>query len=341
MSINRNIYFVCRGLSCNDIIESINKDIKPNKSFFNFTQTESINKLKVEEFSRLDTIGIKELIINIENPNNEEYLDIKNNPLILTSLEYSAIESGFVLYHKDPQKTIYPICNISNKTGIKDSKSLDIYKRKFGFGYDEKLAKKYWAEKKITSNLYQKIGDKVPKINWKFVDENKSNLNTYSLKNFMDFLMKICVDNKYKNQQIIIICDSKLILEILKKLKKYEKTDIIEYSSIWKMELFSKNQDFKKIYPTEFNYAKPLIYDNDTYKYEFDKKKFILFDSLKPIPINYIQINNYRCLIDKKELISQLLRKNKNNNENIVERKENNIDNNSLYENILKKELDK
>jgi len=337
MNINKNIYFVCRGLSCNDLIYSINKDIKHNRSFFN-------DKLKLEEFSRLDTVGIKELMICAENENNKEYLVIKEDPLILTSLEYSTIESGLVLYHKDPEKTIFPICNISNKTNIKEKK-LDLFKRKFGFGFNEKFATRYWAEKKIISDLYSKIGDHVPKINWKFIDEEKRHLNNYSLKNFMEFLIKICVDVKYKNKEIVIICDSKLILDILKKLNLYEKTDVIEYSSIWKMELNDKKQDFKKIYPTEYNYSKPLIYKDDSFMYEFDKKKFILFDSLKLIPLQYLKIINYRCLSEKKNSIKKLLKNNSNNRinkgNNDNKNSKNNISNNSLYEDILKKELNK
>ena len=285
-----------------------------------------------------------------------------NEPVIFTSLEYATIESGLVIYKNYHDTTIFPIGNISKNTNIKDKKNLDILKKKFGSTDNDEISEKYWNEKKVYSQFPLLKGN-VPKINWKYtnkynlgsmknIDVQTSELNSYSFKNFLKFINNILFfDKSIKDKNIVFICDSKLILDILKNVSKKntkynERTDIIEYSSIWDIKLslnFTKKQInfdyFNKIYPTEYNHSKSVKYEEDNkFSYMFEGHKFILYNSLKLIPSKYIKIHNFRCLSDKKHNINLILgNKEKENtkSDNSNRNSRNKVIKNNIYEDIM------
>lgn len=347
----RKIYFICKGVSCNDILESKNKKntSKTSASFFNFFDSPNKNddnqsSIKKLNFSKLDYIGIKEMLLCQENTDNDKYIKNSNNTpnkdqiAIFTSLDYSAIESALVAYYKNINYTIYPILNISKKTNIKSEKDFDTFKKNFGYKQQNNIAKKYWNSQKLDDEFFY-LKDMVPKISWIYTtNASKSSLNTYSLRSFIKFLEGILRDSKYNNKKLVFVCDNILIRDFLKLVNKKKanfsnKTDIIEYSSIWEVELITstngtiKIDDFTKIYPTPYNYSK-LKYDvdNDTYSYEYNKNKFNLFNSFKRIPESYIsKLENSRCLNKK----TMTMTENKKNTENKK------INTNSVYEKLF------
>lgn len=357
----RKIYFICKGVSCNDILDSKNKKntsktstfSTSSPSFFNFFDSPNKNSrdessLKKLDFSKLDYIGIKEMLLCQENIDNDKYIKNTNNTTnkdqiaIFTSLDYSAIESALVVYYKNINYTIYPILNISKKTNIKSEKEFDILKKNFGYKQQNNVAKKYWNLQKLDDEFFY-LKDMVPKISWIYTaDASKSSLNTYSLKSFIKFLEGIFRDSKYNDKKLIFVCDNILIRDFLKLVNKKKanfsnKIDIIEYSSIWEVELITSNNgtikidDFTKIYPTPYNHSK-LKYDidNDIYSYEYNRNRFDLFNSFKKIPESYIS----------KLEISRCLNKTKINNRttsNKASKTENkkNIDINSVYEKLF------
>ena len=136
----RKIYLICKGLSCNDIIKSIKKKPSSDSSFFSFFDNNSTNRKRKDEISKLDTIGIKEILLCLENNDNTKFINTENNmssekPLIFTSLDYSSIESGLVLYYKNQDYTIYPIPNISKNSYIKTEKDFDMNKISYNEGF--------------------------------------------------------------------------------------------------------------------------------------------------------------------------------------------------------------
>ena len=349
----RKIYFICKGVSCNDILDSTNKKntSKTSPSFFNFFDSPNKNEqnqssVKKLDFSKLEYIGIKEMLLCQENTDNDKYIKNTTNKdqiAIFTSLDYSAIESALVAYYNNINYTIYPILNISKKTNIKSEKEFDTFKKKFGYKQENNVAKKYWNFQKLDDEFFY-LKDMVPKISWIYTaDASKSSLNTYSLKSFIKFLEGVFRDSKYDNKKLIFVCDNILIRDFLKLVNKKKanfsnKTDIIEYSSIWEVELITstngtiKIDDFTKIYPTPYNHSK-LKYDldNDTYSYEYNKNRFNLFNSFKRIPESYIsKLGNSRCL--NKIKVNNKTVDTSGNKKNIENKK---INTNSVYEKLF------
>ena len=372
----RTIYFICKGVSCNNILDSKNKKntLKPSsqKSFFNFFDSTNKNERELSsskkiDFSKLEYIGIKEMLLCQEN--NDKYIKNTTNKdevfrklqtpaaphpgqalleaaeiAIFTSLDYSALESALVLYYRNVNYTIYPILNISKKTNINSEKEFDIFKKNFGYKQQNNVAKKYWNLQKLDDEFFY-LKDMVPKISWIYTnDASKSSLNNYSLKSFIKFLEGLLHNSKYDNKKLVFVCDNVLIRDFLKLVNKKKanfsnKTDIIEYSSIWEVELIINNNstikvdDFTKIYPTPYNHSK-LKYDadNDTYSYEYNRNRFDLFNSFKTIPESYIsKLGTSRCLNTTKLINKTIIG---------VENKKN-TDTNSVYEKLFQIENSK
>ena len=345
MGVEKTIYFICSGTSSYDIISSINNIIlKSGGGFFDIFKKKNEatnNKIEKNEFSQLENIGIQEMYMCQENKNNYNLL---NYSKIYTSVDYSNIESSIIFSTSIIDKvTIYPIPYISSETGIKNSKILDTFKKKLGYSVNNNLKKKYWDEK-LPFDKFIDIKSKFPKIDWKYIDLSSiSSLNMYDFYRFKNFLHNLFVTNTNKNNDnLIFVCNPRLILDVLKSFKKirYNKTiDIIEKSSIWEVkieiEYTKKNIDFIKYdkkYPTEFNHEN-LIYNNKNFSYTYDKNKFILFNALENIPLKYIKKMIFYRIHDDKilNIIKKYL---KNINENNSENKNKNVSNPTYKKNI-------
>lgn len=339
ININNNIYLICRGTSTNDIIDSVNSN-KESKSFFNLFNSKKNNNIKKEEFSVLDIIGINELYMLNSNNENSNLINNKlsNIKKIYTSLEYSSIESALIISKDIPNIKIIPLSYLSNKTNIKNNEILNYFKIKFGDKYnrynDRTNIKNYWKDK-IVDNNFLNLKDICPKIEWSYLDKSISSLNSYNLNKIKSIIKNFCEKSIYDSDyldNVIIMSEGKLIEDILKLCKgtKFNKKRYtIERSSIWEISISGyidmdyKNEIinseikfdfFKKIYPTEYNY-KPLKMNGNNYSYEYNYNKFILFNSLLPIPMKYIYMMELpRLSSEKKILIKKILNKKKNNN---------------------------
>lgn len=355
MSIKKNVYFICSGVSTNDVINSANNIIskKNKKSIFNFFTSSShddknnnskIKIIKKNELSRLDKIGIKELYLCQENEENSKILDSNNK--VYTSLDYQSIESSFILFRKKSinDLSIYPLPNMSTETNIKSATIFDKFKKKFGkYEYnkgtkDETIVNKYWDTKWDILNFknsFYNIKKFNTIINWKYttnkwnlIKKDISSLHTYDFKKFKLLMEYICINDT--NTDIIFICKNNVISDILKMFKtiKFDiKKDNLEYTSIWKINILVNNIkkivqyiDYEKIYPTEYNY-KPLKYNtfdnNEIFQYNLNGKKYILFNSLKFIPIEYLKIIQFQYQYytkNQQNSMIKILNKKKNNN---------------------------
>ena len=168
----------------------------------------------------------------------------------------------------------------------------------------------------------------IPVPNPVYVDDHREIPNSMNINNF------------------IFVTDYEVIINILKECKKIkykQDIDIVERSSIWEISL---NIDFItdsgtgdviqtkiiydhfiKIYPTE-HYCPSLIYNNGKYEYNYKGNKFILFNSLKDIPIDYIKKLIFRRYsTNQKKLINKILNKNNKNNFTIspIHNRKNNV----------------
>jgi len=334
---NQKIYFICGGTSTNDVIKSINNSIiNEKKSIYDifFSKKENKKDIPEDEFAQLDELGIKEVYLcqqntEFENIINNIFTPPKGPPYIVyTSLDYSCIESASILFYKK-NLTIYPIPNISNNTNIKDKKTFDRFKKKFGTYEINNHNKKsiteysninnYWNRKTNNINNYLNIKKTFASIDWTGTyKKDISQLSKYSYYKFKKFFNDKCLE-KYstytdinplhpKNiNNFVFITDSKLIIDILKEVKdiRYKKDiDIIERSSVWEIDLnifFEYNTITNKITKKTIKYNRytkiyptennysPLKYNNDYYEYKYNNITYKLFNSLYDIPINYIK----------------------------------------------------
>jgi hypothetical protein len=203
---NQKIYFICYGTSTNDIINSLNKNITNTQkksifsAFFSKGEKENkneITKIEQDEFSKLTTIGIKECYMCQENnENNDIFKNILNQKKnIYTSLDYNAIESSFVLFHKFNDLNIIPLPFMSSTTNIKTKKTFDIFKKKFGKTNNITNLKNYWSTKNV-NNQFLNIKNISSKINWeKTNDEKLISLNSFSMTQFKKILENMCFEN--------------------------------------------------------------------------------------------------------------------------------------------------
>ena len=394
---NQKIYFICYGTSTNDIINSLNKNIKntQKKSIFSsfFLKKDEkenkneITKIENDTFSKLTNIGIKECYMCQENNENYDiFKKILNGKKIYTSLDYNAIESSMVLFYKFSDLKIYPLPFMSDNTNIKTIKTLDIFKKKFGKNNNITNLKNYWNTKNI-NNQFLNIKDTFfknssskdtsskdtsSKINWEKINNEKlSSLNSFNMYQFKKSLENICLD-KYKKltyydvigininniekiDSLIIVCNPKVIKYMLelgyaKKIKYNKDKDIIENTSLWEinidihfvlnphnktMEKSIKYDSFKKIYPIEYN-CKPLKYNtNNTFSYKYNNYSFNLFNSLQPIPIQYLKkIAIHSLSLEKRDDAKKILNETEKNKKNNTNKKENTILNKITFEEL-------
>ncbi len=357
MNSKKNLYLICSGTTKNDIIDSINNNYNKynKKSIFNFFLSKGNNKkksnssvksLNKSKTSILDVIGIKELYLCQENNKNKKFLN--DTGTVYSSLDYSTIESTFVLLESIKNTTIYPLPYMANNTNLTPD-SLNRMKRSIGeydIDNDTTEVKNYWNGKMenrdIGSNL-SAIKNFVSTINWKFptniIKTNKSSINTYNFKNFERILHTIILNESPYEDTFIFVVNSDLIIDMLKSVKSFKynrKEDIIERSSVWN---FTLNVDLNngkitymdviKSYPTEYNYE-PLKRNRDTYQYSMFDKNFILFNSRTLIPVQYLKNMSFKSFSNnqKNTIKSILFKKNQKNNDKNSNGKKNNINNN-------------
>ena len=325
-----SIYLICAGTSTYDIINSVNCLNKNTSSIFSINS----NKIKKEQLSKLEDIGIKEIYTCQQN--NKIANILSRCKQIYTSLDCSSIENGFILA-KATNKILYPIPYASDEK-IENKKIFDIFKKRFGpYELDIKNHKEithmnnYWTNIGIsnnTSNLKKTNID----INWEKVYNTDSNIQfnyskiynknpsilTYSYTKFYKTLCDLFNENKNKKTPIIIVCNGNIIEDILKKCKllKYNKSyDIIERSSVWEILLDTeqKTKDiifnkFTKIYPDQHDKSK-VIYQENSLTYKYKNMNYILFNSLKHIPLEYLKsLKLYRHSSEQQKLIKTILK---------------------------------
>ena len=304
----QDMYIICEGTSINDVIDSVNASSTASgtasgtaSSWFTFSTPISSKKISLEEYPKIEDIGIKEMHMCKENSkvhtilNDEIIPGINPEVNIYTSLNYNAIESGLILLSSldnSINKTIYPLPYMSSDTNIKTKKDLDIFKKKFGTIKNNVNTNitRYWEEKNLnTQFLNINLRNKINKsINWSEI--NKINiLNSYNFVSFKKSFENLYLEyfktirlfrlNEKNNYNLIFICSPKLIADILKLIKniKYnKKTDIIERSSVWKISMKIEpkydtsgnlNKNNTKFIYDSFTKIYPTEYNHDKLEY--------------------------------------------------------------------------
>ena len=282
------LYFVCKGTSTNDVIDSIKKNVNvPKKTLWELFTGKKNEK---SDLSKLDSIGITQIGLASQNEEVSRLLDELTRNVrekrIYTSLEYSAIESGVILFNNTRKMSkiqLYPLVNMSNDTHITSKSEFQKFMQMF-------------------SNKIYPVKDSSSEVNWEYINPSKQlrQLSKYNFTEFMNNVKKIISSTTY--DKYMFVSNAIVIHEILKKfknLRKYNKNiDIIEQSSIWEIEIEIKDsrimyKNFTKIYPRIDNYNPLRIIDINgflkKYQYMYKGYYFELFNALEQIQPFYLK----------------------------------------------------
>lgn len=330
------IYFVCSGTSCNDIINNINK----NK------ETRHL-QIRRQEIPLLDTIGVRQMYLAQQNIKIEN--DIIKNPRtrIFSTLDYDTIESTLVFNYSKASGDIYLLPLLVNNRNTRYY--LQKIKELFGTRAE---TQKYWQHKNL-NNQFINIKNQVSAISWTHIYKKIDTGNFDHMKN----IIKDIFYNQYRalgfDFNYVVVCNYKLIVDILKNCrgtKKYlPKEHIVENSSIWEfdvsLDIYGNVvfNNFEKIYPKEQNFE-PLRLNssNRTFEYEFKGDKFPLYNPLKPLDNDFIKKLNFTRFSkeDRKLLKNTEENGKKNDTKNSKNRETRNNENNMIkkatFNNFLK-----
>lgn len=352
---NQKVYLICNGTSTNKVIDSINNNIKSKTSFFSSffskkNNKSNIKKINYEEFPKLENIGIKECHICKNNDKNS--IILKNNGnfnSVFTSLDYNSIESAMILFSDTPDLIIFPLPYMSDKTNIKNKESFDTFKKKFGeytinSKYEISSLKEYWSTKMLNSNFIN-IKNKDQIIDWVYTSNIDKGAFSYKFslfkKKFEEILTNnyVTIDDISNSVNNIFVCNDKIVVDMLnlfKKVKFDKKKSNIEVTSIWelsidiKLKINSSNKiigkeiiykNYNKFYPFEFNSGTLMKNkSSEKYYYNYNDAKFLLFNSIDNISLEYLKNMTFRENNDLKEdvikKIISIKNKNKKNKKN-------------------------
>lgn len=340
----RTIYLIHNGLSCDNVIKSLNHYSDEHYEFFKSASPNLLNLKQKNDYSLTDN-GIKE-ILNLKKNEKVDNLINNNNLLVLCAFKKSSIESAFILFNNLKNNTIFnnevvPILNIT-KNNFNNLRDVEDFKRDFGSTNINETSK-YWNKLSSNSGLLE-IKTKIPKINWD--SSNSKYTNDFNNYNYSKFEKKLIHYLDHYNKDIVIICDYTFIKNFLKQVKdktyKYnKKKDIIEYSSCYTVNIEYENnkihyKKFNKFYPTQFNFN-PLKKENSGYTYNF-KKDFLLHNADIQ---KYIDISDLRKLFVSQCIKFKIIQKilspsnNKSNSDNNSHNSTHNNQNNIM--NIINK----
>ena len=347
---DQKIYFICNGTSTNKVIDSINSYINTETSFFSSffsKKTNNIEKIKHEEFPRLENIGIKETSLCKEYI--DDNLELFNNNIktkyVYTSLDYNSIETALILFSNISNVVIFPLTCSSDKTNIKTKDKFIDFKNKFE-NYENNNSgefsylNKYWSTKKLNNEISNIINNNIL-INWNYTKSQSINkLSSYNKLEFKKNMENLIID-KYKNSDDIngnvnfniFVVNDKLILDILNLCNTPAKKINILNTSIWRLNIdieFKINynniiinkkiiyKNYKKIYPTESEHGSLSKNKNsEQYSFKYGDSKYLLLNSSENIPLKYLKNMNFRGNNKvKKEIIKKILIKKRNDKKN-------------------------
>ena len=166
-----NCYFITNSLTCNDLINLINKkDI--------FSQM-GLTSLPNPQDSFLSNIGLEQT--NILSKNYEIKKILNNSDLVGTSILKSSIENALILY-KNTNKNIFPLPFMSKNHNESKNKELRVLKKHFNKNISSKNSfsnddfdlnkdKKFWNDvlnaSKKRKNPYN---DKLSDLKWSVIN---------------------------------------------------------------------------------------------------------------------------------------------------------------------------
>lgn len=341
MSVNKEIYLINNGLSCQEIYKILYEQhlIKKKEGMpIRDDHKKNIYDLKREKNNKLSLNGIietrelkKNKIMNILKDSNNTFYSL---------CDRTSIESGLIFLNGDQQidLNILPLISYSN---IKKPNEITEFIN--SFTSNNKNMKQYW---KINNNIINNKNN--VNLEW-----DEINNKTFSeVKHFsIDNLIKNILNDRKSinpNHKVILFCNDIIIKKFLQLIKneKYKpgKTMKIYNTHCIKLTLNQvgtdiKCNEFSTIYPRELEHD-PLLLKNDNFIYKFKGFEYrlsyrYLFKKSKNIYKNDFKvIQECRCYHeDKVKKVLKILNNTVHNgNKNIK-----NIKNSSNFDNIFNK----
>jgi|SaaInlStandDraft_6_1057023.scaffolds.fasta_scaffold00795_22 hypothetical protein len=301
MSINKEIYLINNGLSCQEIYKFLvdNYLLKKKEGLIiNTSNKKILNDLKKEKKNKLSLNGIIE---TRELKKNKKMIELKDSSNVFFSLcDRTSIETGLIFLNNEIRHnftlSVLPLIKYSN---IKKSNEIPEFIN--SFTSDNNNMKQYW---KINNNIINNKNN---------VDLNWTEINSRSfdeIKNFtIDKLLTLISDQRkyiHERSKLIIFCNDTIIKKMVELIKN-EKYKPIKSMKIYNTHCIKltlthdtvindiKYNEFSTIYPKELS-PEPLFLKNDNFiykfkgneykllcKYLFKKSKFLYKDEFKII----------------------------------------------------------
>lgn len=272
-NVQLNLYVICEGTSC-EFIQKYHKNV-------------------FEKSSALSDYGLIESYYFNNNPKNTSLFN-DSNSIYLVSTKNSSIESSFIIYGNQNNRTVYPIPYITNSNFIQNKGDLRKIKEEFGSNQN---VNNYLGQNKFgifseylpTSNVL---------LNWEYESDKISNYYKMDLNKFFELIRKI----KYKNphiENIFVVSEAPFIASLINNVSKNKLSskDVIEHSSMWLFKYKSSTGRFwgvinsiksrNKLYPLGRNHGRLQTFNN-SYYYYYKDLRIPVFHYNKPIPTTYI-----------------------------------------------------
>lgn len=325
--MEKNIYLLKGGISCDDIKKSLTEIIKDKSQLNSLKKSMEIN-------NNLTNNGAYEILMLKKNQKLKNIFDEKT--MVFTSAD--DIETAMIFASNFNIGGIYPILNLSDKKSLKKLRDVKDFKNYYG---KPNNISKYWDVdfnlKKLDLELLN-IKNNLPKISWKYFDgKYLSDYRRFSFSRFLNFLKEI-MDTNVQYKTVVFIGNNRFINDFLKKSKIQQfdkKKDLIEYSSIYELNIKLEKKvlldSFEKIYPNKHNFYPLSISNDNNFKYSYNNKSFKLINSNENIPKILLYKYNFSRCFDKSK-INKLKEELKNNNN----KNNNKINNDPNFEKLIK-----
>lgn len=303
MNYKIKLYFVCSGTTCNDVIQSLSS-IR-NKELMEYIQTYQNTKQRIQKFTHLDELGIREMYLCSTNEFLKEKWKLSNlYSKVFCSLESSAIESAMALM--DNQFDVCPIPFLSTQTHIQNEETYDYLTSLFP--RDKKLSSQYWASYRLSfpmiSNPAVDFRYSKKSVEWKtpvfqnanmssIVKEESTAYGSYSyyssissldsskFQAFMNSLIpQMIAEGQVQNKElksVLFVCTPEWIQFYLKSLGKKSSEYRFENSSVWEFKMDVQCS----------THASSILSKNKTYSISSSTMKLKEVQKIYPTPFNY------------------------------------------------------
>lgn len=302
MSVDKEIYLINNGLSCQEMYDKINQEYLAKKKkglIISDNNKKEIRKLKLLKKNQLTLNGIIE---SRELKKNEAIGNLKNSNGVFYSIcDRQSIETALITLNDSDPNFLFVLPYVKFCNDIKKPNDVTDFIKSFPSYNNRNNINKYWN---INNNIIS--GNNNVNIDWSKVDSNSySKIRNFDANKLINFIIEQRV-NLPKSDHLTLFCNEFIMKKLLKliKLSKQKPSNTLKMYNTQCIKLTLRENDNKfsfikydTIYPKELK-PYPLIYKNNNFSYKFKGLEYKLnykFFNKKSIYEEFKIIENCRC----------------------------------------------